>query len=54
MAVINFGGVKETVVMRSEFSMARARAVLKKETVAVIGYGVQGPRSGPEHEGQRV
>ena len=43
MAVINFGGVKETVVMRSEFSMARARAVLKKETVAVIGYGVQGP-----------
>ena len=43
MAVIDFGGVKETVVMRKEFSMAKARKVLKKETIAVIGYGVQGP-----------
>jgi ketol-acid reductoisomerase len=43
MAVINFGGVKEKVVIRKEFPMARARRVLKKETIAIIGYGVQGP-----------
>ena len=43
MAVIDFGGVKENVVMRKEFSMAKARKVLKKETIAIIGYGVQGP-----------
>jgi ketol-acid reductoisomerase len=43
MAVINFGGVKETVVTRKEFSLEKARKVLKKEIVAVIGYGVQGP-----------
>ena len=43
MAVIDFGGVKEEVVTRSEFSMERAREVLKDETIAVIGYGVQGP-----------
>jgi ketol-acid reductoisomerase len=29
--------------MRKEFSLAKARKVLKKEVVAVIGYGVQGP-----------
>ncbi|MGD0794216.1 MAG: ketol-acid reductoisomerase [Dehalococcoidales bacterium] len=43
MAIINFGGVKEEVVMRSEFSMEKARKVLKNETIAIIGYGVQGP-----------
>jgi len=43
MALIDFGGVKEEVVMRSEFSMEKARQVLKKEVIAVIGYGVQGP-----------
>jgi len=43
MAIINFGGVKEKVVTREEFSLARARQVLKKERIAVIGYGVQGP-----------
>jgi ketol-acid reductoisomerase len=43
MAVINFGGEKEKVVTRKEFSLAKARRVLKNETVAVIGYGVQGP-----------
>ena len=43
MAVIDFGGVKEKVVMRKEFPMSRARRVLKKETIAIIGYGVQGP-----------
>ena len=43
MAIIDFGGVKEDVVMRKEFPMSRAKRVLKNETIAVIGYGVQGP-----------
>jgi len=43
MARIDFGGVKEEVVMRSEFPMSRARRALKDEVIAVIGYGVQGP-----------
>ena len=43
MALINFGGEKETVVTRKEFSVAKARKVLKNETIAIIGYGVQGP-----------
>lgn len=43
MAVINFGGVEETVVTREEFSLERAKEVLKNETLAALGYGVQGP-----------
>ena len=43
MATIDFGGSKETVVTRKEFSLAKARKVLKKEVIAIIGYGVQGP-----------
>ena len=43
MAQINFGGVVETVVTREEFTLEHAREVLKNETIAVIGYGVQGP-----------
>ncbi len=43
MAIIDFGGVKEEVVVRKEFPMSRARKVLKDEVIAVIGYGVQGP-----------
>jgi len=43
MATIDFGGVQEHVVTREEFSLDRAREILKHETVAVIGYGVQGP-----------
>ncbi|MEG2479289.1 MAG: ketol-acid reductoisomerase [Mucinivorans sp.] len=43
MAKINFGGVEESVVTRSEFPLAKAQQVLKNEVVAVIGYGVQGP-----------
>ncbi len=43
MAKIDFGGVVETVVMREEFPLDRAREVLKDEVVAVLGYGVQGP-----------
>jgi ketol-acid reductoisomerase len=43
MAKINFGGVWEEVVTRDEFPLKRAKDVLKNETIAVIGYGVQGP-----------
>ena len=43
MALIDFGGVKEQVITRKEFSMAKALKALKDETIAVIGYGVQGP-----------
>lgn len=46
MALIDFGGTKETVITRKEFTMARARKVLKKEVIAIIGYGVQGPAQG--------
>ena len=40
---MNFGGVEENVITRSEFPLERAKEVLKGETIAVIGYGVQGP-----------
>ncbi|HVB02545.1 MAG TPA: ketol-acid reductoisomerase [Chitinophagaceae bacterium] len=43
MATFNFGGVREDVVTREEFPMEKARQVLKEETIAIIGYGVQGP-----------
>lgn len=43
MAKINFGGVEEEVVTREEFPLSKAQGVLKGETVAVLGYGVQGP-----------
>ncbi len=46
MAKIDFGGVIEDVTTRKEFTMAQARKVLKNETIAVIGYGVQGPAQG--------
>ena len=40
---MNFGGVIETVVTSKEFSLEKAREVLKDETIAIIGYGIQGP-----------
>ncbi len=43
MAKINFGGVEENVVTREEFPLEKARDVMKDETIAIIGYGVQGP-----------
>ncbi|NLF52084.1 MAG: ketol-acid reductoisomerase, partial [Leptolinea sp.] len=43
MAKMVFSGVEEEVVTREEFPLEKARQVLKDETVAVIGYGVQGP-----------
>ncbi len=43
MAKIDFGGVVEDVTTREEFSLEKARDILKSETVAILGYGVQGP-----------
>ncbi|OQY58952.1 MAG: ketol-acid reductoisomerase [Desulfobacteraceae bacterium 4572_88] len=43
MANIDFGGTVEEVITSEEFSLEKAREVLKNETVAVLGYGVQGP-----------
>jgi len=43
MAKIDFGGVLEDVITADEFPLEKARDVLKDETVAVLGYGVQGP-----------
>ncbi len=42
MPKINIGGVMEEVVTSEEFTLEKARKVLKNETVAIIGYGVQG------------
>ena len=43
MAKINFGGVEENVVTREEYPLSKALETLKNETIAIIGYGVQGP-----------
>ena len=43
MAKINFGGTIEEVATREEFPLEKAREVLKNETIAVLGYGIQGP-----------
>ncbi|MCX5854471.1 MAG: ketol-acid reductoisomerase [Deltaproteobacteria bacterium] len=42
MPKLNIGGVIEEVVTSEEFTLEKAREVLKDEIVAVIGYGVQG------------
>ena len=43
MAKLKFGDVEENVVTREEFPLEKALDVLKDETIAVLGYGVQGP-----------
>ena len=43
MAQIDFGGIVEEVITSDEFSLEKAREVLKDETIAILGYGVQGP-----------
>ncbi|MEL6124629.1 MAG: ketol-acid reductoisomerase [Bacteroidota bacterium] len=43
MAKLNFGGTEENVIMREEYPLAKAQESLKDETIAIIGYGVQGP-----------
>jgi ketol-acid reductoisomerase len=43
MAKIDFGGVVEDVITIDEFTLEKARDVLKDETIVILGYGVQGP-----------
>jgi ketol-acid reductoisomerase len=43
MAQMDFSGTIEEVITREEFPLAKAQEVLRNETVAVLGYGVQGP-----------
>ena len=43
MAKMNFGGVEEEVTTREEFPLTKAKEVLQGKTIAVLGYGVQGP-----------
>src|SRR3954454_12847186 len=42
MRSIKIGNVAETVAERADFPPERLKAILGKETVAVLGYGVQG------------
>jgi ketol-acid reductoisomerase len=43
MAQIQFGDELENVITRDEWPLSKARETLKDETIAVLGYGVQGP-----------
>jgi ketol-acid reductoisomerase len=43
MAKLKFGNVEENVVTREEYPLAKALYFLKNETIAILGYGVQGP-----------
>jgi ketol-acid reductoisomerase len=43
MGQFDFGGMMEEVITSDEFSLQKAREVLQDDTVAVLGYGVQGP-----------
>jgi ketol-acid reductoisomerase len=43
MAQIQFGDELENVITREEWPLSKARETLEDETIAVLGYGVQGP-----------
>ena len=43
MAQIQFGDELENVITREEWPLERARECLAAETIAILGYGVQGP-----------
>jgi ketol-acid reductoisomerase len=42
MVKLDFGGVKENVITREEFTVEKAQEVLKDEVVVSLGYGIQG------------
>ena len=42
MVQLDFGGVKENVITRKEFTVEMARKILKDEVVVALGYGIQG------------
>src|SRR4030042_1985067 len=42
MVELDFGGMKENIVTRKEFTVKQARDILKDEVVVSLGYGIQG------------
>jgi ketol-acid reductoisomerase len=42
MVKLDFGGVKENVITREEFTVEKAQEVLKDEVIVSLGYGIQG------------
>ncbi|WP_185856176.1 ketol-acid reductoisomerase [Blattabacterium cuenoti] len=40
---IKLGPIEETIITREEFPLSKARKNLNKETISILGYGVQGP-----------
>jgi ketol-acid reductoisomerase len=42
MVELDFGGVKENVITRQEFTVEKAQKTLKDEVVVSLGYGIQG------------
>jgi ketol-acid reductoisomerase len=42
MVELDFGGVKENVITRQEFTVEKAQKILKDEVVVSLGYGIQG------------
>ena len=42
MVELNFGGVKEKVITRKEFTIKQSQEILKDEVVVSLGYGIQG------------
>ncbi|MGW8289443.1 MAG: ketol-acid reductoisomerase [Candidatus Bathyarchaeia archaeon] len=42
MVELDFGGVKENVITRKEFTVVKAQDILKDEVVVSLGYGIQG------------
>jgi ketol-acid reductoisomerase len=42
MVKLDFGGVKENVITRNEFTVEKAQEVLKDDVVVSLGYGIQG------------
>ena len=42
MVKLDFGGVKENIITRQEFTVEKAQKILKDEIVVSLGYGIQG------------
>src|SRR4030066_1743883 len=42
MVKLDFGGVKEDVVTREEFTVEQAQKILEDEVIVSLGYGIQG------------
>jgi ketol-acid reductoisomerase len=42
MVKLDFGGVKENVITRQEFTVEKAQKTLKDEVIVSLGYGIQG------------